>query len=549
MSLDKDFSRAKYLFELSKSGKDYVAAISSDEVEAGTYYWRVADASGNMIIPEDGTRLDFGTLPVDAYSIKLDPSFYDDAELSNETELSLESVWLRSENNGNRIEWANAPYCGKLSIYMEPSTDYTNNHGMVVKGNTIYVARGTHNVSNWKYDRKQVWIDRYDLTTGVTLPMLRVRQDNGEDFTDGDLMTLLGNDSDGTVYFTSSIVASNGNKIRLYTVDLDNIVIQDGYEVALSHFENEFTVPASPVYVRFCEVRGSIKSKDYYLWGAPGWDNGNVRMESLEVPVYRWKCTGTSTSMKTAVIKHFSNTAADPKLYIELMSPKVIPVDDDRFYFQGLTSQADVYFYPTLYSLPLNNDTECQLITTLTEAPASVQTNMTNSPIGLSMFNIDGKSVLAYSKRSTMGTSVQLVELPENSRSFSNANPLWNINPSGFSDYQIQGCNVAFMPDEGSSAGGNLIVYVPNGGLGLYRLSVKGTTVGLDGTFGQDDISILGRIITFSHECHNVRVVDMSGRVNIHLDKTDSIDASSLSPGVYFVVSPSLTKSYKIILN
>ncbi len=548
MSLDKDFSRAKYIFALTKGSKNYEVTINSDEIEAGIYYWRVANSSANMILPEDGTRLEFGSLPAEDYSIKVDPNFYDDVELVNETELSLESVWLRTENNGNHIEWANAPYCGKQKIYYEPSADYTNNHGMIVRGNTIYISRGSHYVSNWNYDKEQVWIDRYDLTTGATLPMLRVRQDDGEDYPDGDLMTLIGEDADGTVYFTSSVVASNGNKIRLYTVDLDNVVTQDGYEVVLSHFENEFTIPTAPIYMRYSEVRGSIKSKNYYVWGVPGRDDGVLLMENLEVPVYRWQCDGATVSVKTGVIKNFSNTSADPKLHIDLMSPKVIPIDNDRFYFQSLTTDADVYFYPTLYSFPSNSDAECQLLTTMTEAPVSVQTSQTNSPLGVSMLSIDNSTVLAYSKRTGSSTSVQLVELTDDALSFSGVNPLWNLNPSGFSDYQIQGCNVVFLPDEDNSGSGDLITYVPNGGLGRYRLSVKGTTVGLADTFSESNIIVSGRNISLPVECKNVRVVDMSGRVNLQLERANNIDASSLSGGVYFITSPSLAKSHKIVL-
>ena len=237
LSLDKDFSRIKYIFELSNKKSPYTVTVKSSDIESAIYYWRAADADGNMMVSSDGPMMTLGSKQPVEYDAKVDPTVYDNFSLADETELSLESVWLRTENNGNRMEWANAPYCGKTTIFKAPSEDYTDNHGVVVRNNVIYIARGTYNVSNWKYDKEQVWIDRYDLASGETLPMLRVRQDDGNDYVSTDLMSLIGEDADGTVYFTSSIVDDSGSKIQLYTVDLDNIVSKDGYDIALSHIE------------------------------------------------------------------------------------------------------------------------------------------------------------------------------------------------------------------------------------------------------------------------------------------------------------------------
>lgn len=551
LSLDKDFSRVKYLFALKKGSLNYEYTLKSEDIEAGVYYWRAADATGAMVEPADGTRMEFGSAQPGEYSVKTDPTFYDDVELSDETELSLESIWLRTEKNDARIEWANAPYCGKMGIFYEPSTDYTNNHGMVVRGNTIYVSRGSYYVSSWKYDKKQVWIDRYDLATGATLPMLRVRQDSGDDYPDYDLMTLIGEDADGTVYFTSSIVWSSdgaaGNKIRLYTVDLDNVVTQDGCDVVLSKLEGEFTVPVTPDYMRYCMVSGSIKSKDYYLWGAAGSNDSEVRMNNLEVPVYRWHYVDGSVTVRSCKITDFSHSEVDPMLHVLLQSPKIVPVSEDKFYFQAIPAANDVLFSPTLYAVPEGSDNICQLQTSLTDAPKGMQNTLSDSPIGVSVVSVGGKPVLAYGRRNERGSSVQLAELPE-TFSFAGVKPLWNINPQGFSDTRIQGCNAAYIPDDGQTSDGRLVVYVPNGGLGLYKLSAKGTTVGIDEVEELSGLRVSGRTVYLPRKCADVRIVDMSGRDCLRIADSSVIDASALSPGVYFVVTPSLTKTHKIIL-
>lgn len=173
-SLDKDFSRIKYAYQLNaKEDKYYEVEIPSSDIENNTYYWRVADKDKRMIPGDKNGMVTFGTKSVEDYSIKTDPSVYGKMDFGDESELEIESIWLRSELNGNRLEWANAPYCSTKLFPEINSSEYANNHGLVVRGNTIYIARGTFNVSAWNYDKEQVWLDRYDLTTGETLPMLR----------------------------------------------------------------------------------------------------------------------------------------------------------------------------------------------------------------------------------------------------------------------------------------------------------------------------------------------------------------------------------------
>lgn len=547
LSLDKDFSRIKYIFELSNKKSPYTVTVKSSDIESATYYWRAADADGNMMVSSDGPMMTLGSKQPVEYDAKVDPTVYDNVSLADETELSLESVWLRTENNGNRMEWANAPYCGKTTIFKAPSEDYTDNHGVVVRNNVIYIARGTYNVSNWKYDKEQVWIDRYDLASGETLPMLRVRPDDGNDYVSTDLMSLIGEDADGTVYFTSSIVDDSGSKIQLYTVDLDNIVSKDGYEIALSHLEGEFTVPVAPKYMRFLIVRGSIKSGNYTLWGAEG-KNDLEPLTTFEVPVYRWKVENGTTSVKAVKIKQFATVDVRNAYEVRIISPKVMPISDDMFYFHARPFESDVLFHPALYRVPSDNGDVCEMVTSLSDAGKSLHNTMAESPFGVSLMYVNDLPILAYGRRADQGSSVQLLEMSPMDMSFATAKPLWNINPDGFSKINVQGCNLVYIPDNENSPTGNLVVYVPNGGLGLYRLTAKGTTVGIDALFALTAVDVRGRVVTLPYECRDIRMVDMSGRTCLRFERGVSLDASSLSAGVYFIVSPTLDSPCKVLL-
>lgn len=547
LSLDKDFSRIKYIFELSNKKSPYTVTVKSSDIESATYYWRAADADGNMMVSSDGPMMTLGSKQPVEYVAKVDQTVYDNVSLADETELSLESVWLRTENNGNRMEWANAPYCSKTTIFKAPSEDYTDNHGVVVRNNIIYVARGSYNVSNWKYDKEQVWIDRYDLATGETLPMLRVRQDDGNDYVSKDLMSLIGEDADGTVYFTSSIVEDSGSKIQLFTVDLDNIVSKDGYEVVLSHLEGEFTVPVAPKYMRFLIVRGSVKSGNYTLWGAEG-KNDLEPLPTFEVPVYRWKVENGATSVKAVKIKQFATVDVRNAYEVRIISPKVMPISDDMFYFHARPFESDVLFHPALYRMPSDNGDVCEMVTSLSDADKSLHNTMAESPFGVSLMYVNDLPILAYGRRADQGSSVQLLEMSPMDMSFATAKPLWNINPDGFSKINVQGCNLVYHPDNENSPTGNLVVYVPNGGLGLYRLTAKGTTVGVDTLSALTTVNVRGRVVTLPYECRDIRIVDMSGRTCLRFDQGVSIDASSLSAGVYFVVTPTLDSPCKVLL-
>ena len=547
LSLDKDFSRIKYIFELSNKNSPYKVTVNASEIESATYYWRAADAEGNMMVSTDGAMITLGSKTADEYVVKVDPTVYDEVVLDDETELSLESVWLRTENNGNRMEWANAPYCSKTTIFKAPSDEYTDNHGIVVKNNVIYVARGTFNVSNWKYDKEQVWLDRYDLSTGATMPMLRVRSDEEKDYESTDLMSLIAEDADGTVYFTSSIVNASGSKIQLYTVDLDNIVSKGGYEVVLSHLEGEFTVPVAPKYMRFLTVRGSIKSGNYTLWGAEG-KNDLEPLSTFEVPVYRWKVENGATSVRSVKIKQLATVDVSNAYEARLISPKVVPVSDDLFYFHARPFERDVLFHPALYRMPSDNGDVCEMLTSLSNADKSLQNTMAESPLGVSLMYVNELPILAYGRRVDQGSSVQLLEMSPVDMSFATAKPLWNINPEGFSKINVQGCNIVYRPDSEDSPTGNLIVYVPNGGIGLYRLAAKGPTVGIDSPSIGVKVMVGGNRITLSEECRDIRVVDMSGRICLMVERGTSVDVSSLAPGVYFVVSPALDSPCKILL-
>lgn len=547
LSLDKDFSRIKYIFALNNRNSPYTVTVNSAEIESATYYWRAADADGNMMVSSDGPMITLGSKTAEEYVVKVDSKVYGEVTLGDETELSLESVWLRTENNGNRMEWANAPYCSKTTIFTSPSDEYTNSHGIVVRNNVIYVARGTYNVSNWKYDKEQVWLDRYDLTTGATLPMLRVRQDDNNDYVSTDLMSLIGEDAAGTVYFTSSIVNASGSKIQLYTVDLANIVIEDGYEVALSHLEGEFTVPVAPKYMRFLTVRGSIKSGNYTLWGAEG-KNDLEPLSTFEVPVYRWKVENGSTSVKAVKIKQFATVDVRNAYEARLISPKVVPISDDLFYFHARPFETDVLFHPALYRMPSDNGYVCEMRTSLSDADKSLHNTMAESPLGVSLMYVNELPILAYGRRADQGSSVQLLEMSPMDMSFATAKSLWNINPEGFSKINVQGCNIVYLPDSEDSPTGNLVVYVPNGGIGLYRLTAKGTTVGIDSLSTGVNMVVGRDKITLSEECRDIKIVDMSGRICLKLERGVSIDVSSLASGVYFVVSPTLDKPCKILL-
>lgn len=548
LSLDKDFSRIKYIFEFPKKNTDlFEVTVSADQLVQGIYYWRVADATGQMIEPADGTMLEFGSARPEEYVVKVDNESYDDIMLSDDTELSIESIWLRTEKNGNHLEWSNAPFCsGK--IWYEPDTEHTNSHGMVVEGDVIYVARGSFNVPNWKYDKEQVWLDRYDLATGATLPMLRVRQDTGEDYPVADLMTLIARDADGTVYFTSSIISPSDNKICLYTIDLNNVVKKDGYDVVLSHLENEFTVPQNPDYMRFCMVYGSIKSKDYYFWGASN-SPKNTAFKDLTSSVYRWRVSGNDVKVSTGMITQFVADGENPDYDSPFVSPKVIPIGENKFYFHvhPFYSYPEFYqFHPALYSFPESCDGECELLSPMT---ASMHDTQPDYPFGVSLLNIGNSQVLGFGRMKDVGSSVQLIELPKETLDFKEARPLWNINPVGFSKLAVQGCNLEYLPDGDDSLDGRMLVYVPNGGMGLYRLTAKGTTVGIDSPTDGGGIVVAGRTVILPYECGDVKVVDISGRVCARLRESSSIDLSGLPAGIYLITSNSLTKAYKVVLN
>lgn len=549
-SLDKDFSRIKYAYQLNaKEDKYYEVEIPSSDIENNTYYWRVADKDKRMIPGDKNGMVTFGTKSVEDYSIKTDPSVYGKMDFGDESELEIESIWLRSELNGNRLEWANAPYCSTKLFPEINSSEYANNHGLVVRGNTIYIARGTFNVSAWNYDKEQVWLDRYDLTTGETLPMLRIRLDSGEDFPDNDLMTMIDEDKDGTVYFTSSIVKTSGTTIRLYTVDLANIATADGYEVAYAHFERDFTIPVKPEFMRFLKVSGSIRGNSYTLWGAPGELATEQEFDKVNIPIYRWKVENNIVTLKKSSLTQVDYLKLDEVLNrFTATSPKLLPISEDLFYFHSALRYHYSILYPTLYKFVPDGD--CELVSSMAELDGSLRNTYAHVPLGMSIAMIGETPVFAYGRKSgTEVSSMQLLELKSGDYLFKNSKPLWHLNQSGFAKLNIQGCDLKYLPDAPDSKSGNLVAYMPNGGMGLYRLTEKGTTVGIEKNHNPIEVRLESCSIIFSDECRNVRVVDLSGRVCMSLAKASMIDLSSLSKGTYFIISQNLAKPHKIFIN
>ncbi len=548
LSLFSDFSRIhKYYKRTSPTNP----SISADPASAfkGKYYWRLND--NGTYYQLDTNSYEFGN-NIREYTQVTDPTEYNEVTLNDGTIISLRSIWFRSHSNGNGIY---------SSIDMPYSSDknnmgtLTSNHGAVVKGNTIYISRGSSNhISGWVSNRTRMWLERYDLATGLEQSMLWIYAPDENEFPhtadNPNGLHWIRTDDDGLAYFTISgkVMGSSDNRhntLYLYSVDLDDVT--ENTESIVARLEKTFTHTElhNPFYVT---VEGSIRKGNYTLWAnsSKGHINLDKEYETLGIPVLRFSVTpGNEPKAEISYIRNMASLKEEH--FGKPMSNvrgKITPADEDYFYFQ-CSDGSEITPSPMLYQF--NPDGDCEAKSSFRDC-MSIVTPHGYPPVGMDYFTIGDNHILAYGIRSTSNTGatmVNLVETPSLASTFDRHRLLYRLGEkTGIATYPRQGLMMTYIPDEttersNKTTGGRLLMHVGNGGTALYRIDVKSSdTSHLDSvTCPVQFLGYTDGAISFSSSVDGITIHDMQGRIRYSNTRQDSRFhiGDRLSGGLYLI--------------
>lgn len=524
LSSHSDFSRIMYSSDAGVlSSKTYVWTVKFSELTNGFCYWRVI--AGDECYDEGNSFYVTKGNDPDEYTPVKDAVKYPKAKLENKSELTLESLWIRSQNIDNGLYKCHDKHLSMTSVHCF-------NHGFVVRDGVIYVSRGSLNVSSWDHDKSLLWLDRYDLATGEELPFLRIKLQGDADFTGDDVMPWIREDDDGTVYFTSAkYFTTASTAYALYTVDIDNLLGEDD-EVAYASEQLKFSLNGNVKGAMFFSVKGSIKNRQYQMWMSPG-ITSLMTWDEMKFDIYRWSVDGRKVLEEKATISDAALVLNNKSSFMGALA-KVYPVDNDYFYLHNNREQRNHdFFYPTLYRFTPNG--QCTLVGSVSNNPKLALSDYSFSS-GMSMLDVNGASLIAYGIPMSGASAVRIVETPSFTDNFSGHKSLWEINPVGFSSDMKQGCEVQFIPDGGESLDGHLVIYVANGGMAVYRLKVKPDPLGIDDVEAEEfSYRIDGTTLTFSRQLERADLYTLSGRKVRGASHASSLSIDGLSPDIYIL--------------
>lgn len=557
LSKYKDFSRIHYSTGINANatlGKQYNIKIDKADLYASGSYLRIRDTQNNTFAYPDSPKMIKGTRqPDDTKGVK-ENAVYEDFVIDENTSLQLKPVWYRSYNTNNRIYkcWDMSPTKDSIAV--------TFNHGMAIRDSIIYISRGSLDVSAWRESREHVWLDRYNLYTGEEMEILRVKAPGGTyPDANNNVMGWIREDEDSTVYFTSSTFKSleSPESITLYTVDLNDIDPATTSITADEVRKFAFEKKDSMENVAFYTVKGSIKKKDYTLWGS-GTIASGVAPSKIRMRVKQWTVKNSSITTRYSHITKasFVLSTTDPDTGREHKTTgllgKVYPLDNEYFYYHNVDYNGeDLIYSPMLYKF--NPKRCCELVGSLENYPDELVNKIPSRTSGIAMFDIAGTHFLAYGVGTTepekQSSSVQIVATPDYKDDFSNHRPAWQIGKkTGFSSLKYQGLEVKYLPDANPKTGGRLLVFVPRGGLALYRVNVLSSVVGIsDNIASEITADYYGGALHLSDAVTGAQIYDITGKlIETNPTNTDYIPMSHLTRGIYIVKLPNENRTFKI---
>lgn len=559
LSLFPDFSRVHKYYKRTSATNPSISADPSSAFK-GCYYWRLNDNGTYYHL--DTNCYEFGNNTRE-YTSVTDPTEYGEVTLDDGTVITLSSIWFRSHNYGNGIY---------SSIDMPFSSDkksmatLTPNHGAVVKGNTIYISRGASNhISGWVSNKKRMWLERYDLASGLELSMLWIYAPDEKEFPHNadnpNGLHWIRTDDDGLAYFTISdkLTGSADNRhntLYLYSVDLDKVT--DDTESIVARFEKTFTHPdlRNPFYVT---VEGSIRKSNYVLWAnsSKGHINLDKEHEELGIPVFRFSITpGSDPEPEISYIRNMASLKEEQ--YGKPMSNvrgKITPAGDDHFYFQ-CSDGSEITPSPMLYKFKADGD--CEAISSFSDCRPIVTTHG-YAPVGIDHFSIGENRILAYGIRggsSAGATMVNLVQTPSLTSTFDRHKLLYRLGEKpGIATFPRQGLMMTYLPDEAGSrkvktTGGRLLMHVGNGGTALYRIDVKPPVTSATEEI-TDRTQYLGYndgTVTFNRPMDGITIHDMKGCLcySSTLHATHFHVGDRLPQGLYIINTEG--RAYKLLI-
>lgn len=562
LSKHSDFRTSAYLERFTNKGTPLTSSfksfytINATDIEPGEYYWRVfyLNSQSANKQPFTGSKtIDFGKKEVEPKpETATDNTVYEDAELSNNITLSLEPVWVRSDVSGTPLPW-NETIPVKTSRPIKPTnfayTPYS--HGMVVRDNVIYIARGSFAPLNWNFNQNQLELDRFDLTTGHQLEQLIVTSDGG--FYGKSAMGLLGEDSDGTIYFTTTETNNTGlfSSVFLYTVDVADADPSQATTVE-AKFQREFSVPTEILSIKNCHlltVEGSILNKNYMLWGSSP-NETSTKDGKASDNIFRWTVEEKNVSFEYATLSEAVFAVSDNN-YLGRLT-RVTPLGNDYVYYHSIANDdISCSLVPSLYKFNADNHT-CQLLSSASDIEGTQFKQQNHSVLGITRTTFEERPIIAFGQTSEKGSHLAIAEITDaDDMSFSDAKLLWVLNPDGFSLNPQQGCDVRFVNstmsfDAESPANNFMFAYMPNAGMALYNVSSTNTT-GIDLVYDNEECSpkIIGRVLYTGITEGSCTITDMAGRTLLTAPCGAPVSLEELPVGpciLTFSESPSVHK-------
>ncbi|MCM1021502.1 MAG: T9SS type A sorting domain-containing protein [Muribaculum sp.] len=540
--------------------------LKPETLENGDYYWRafLSNKTTTNNSPVIGkSTINFGNKEPETVSVSVDNTLYEEVELSNGVKLSIEPVWLRSDNSStplNRAPMIRTFSTRAPSLFDKSTISYIPySHGMIVRDNIIYVCRGDYNPINWFFDKKQLLIDRYDMITGESLePIVVTSSENS--FYGNSAMGYMGEDSDGTIYFTttsSQPEPSVLNEVNLYTVNPENF---DG-ESLVANYINTFEVTGDiniTSQSHIFTVTGSIADGCYKLWGSSVTENEPLKSgKQLTDKVFRWNVEEKNVKFECSPI--YSGVYASENHYLGALT-KVTPISDDYFYYHSVTND-DMYtsLRPSLYKF---EEAECLLIDSSDDIKDFESQPCGHTTVGVSHTIFEGRPIIAFGHSTEAGTHMAIAEVTDDKEySFTKTSILWLLNEEGFSTNPTQGCDLKFIASPVvEAAQGNdeeqpklenkfMLAYLPNGGMALYNVTANNTT-GIDQIFdtSKEKLYISGRNMYVGNRKGECSIYDMAGRLIQKSQCNSVVSLLEIASGLYTVKFSNDAETYKVLV-
>lgn len=614
-----DFTFIEKAYKVEKDRHRYFTLnLDPSEIPEGQYYYRAAvytpgtswcdfrvydsppassSYSAAKLTKITGTKVSDSQ----GYCMTVDTNTYEDIPISDDTKLSIESVWLRSGLNGQPLMPTTPPGLNPLNRSeligtlenCDNSPFDSFSHGAIVSNGTIYIGVGSscsfHPAVTGKYDNQvknpspdRLMLYRYDLATGDFLSTVRIKNKNGNeiDQTGCRMMPWLRVDDAGTPYFmcpplhSKSGLGSSFQKptyaTAAFTLDLSKIKeVTGGIATLIADtidYIEDIKLAANETDYMFGTISGDIINKPYRVWGMKYSRSANSNStDSWNTNIKTWDMANKNSMFPP--FKSYTidvNPFASTEKIFSSYTPKIYPVDNTHVYTHatpalvvGKTDFADYDNYePAFYELEetkmtatLKNKLSDAITPEMDIAPATDTKRMSGFPV----VKIGDITVAAYGHISdnNNATAVQLIQIKDPSLGFEPGNivPLWDLfKETGLSTSLFQALDMTFIPageqsettqSDDSNLLGHLLVYASGGGMGLYRINAleNEPVTSIDRIHDDGSIEIKGSSLIINKTAASIDILDMQGRIVKHYD----------SPACGTYPLPSLAKGVYIL--